>query len=503
MKSFYSKKKVFVGVFGLMTIAMFLFLSSSPTREGQSEKAEKEQDTFRVKLTEVLKMDSGILEEYRNDLDQMLKTGRIRVLTTYGYGNYFIHEGQTLGFEYAMMEEYKKHLNRNRSRRLVPLQFYYIPIPYHLLLKALRKGYGDIVAANLTILPQRENEVKFTNPYLLELKELLVTQKGIKEINKLEDLAGTEIYVREESSYYYRLVQLNKQLKAKELSPISIKILSGFMNTGEIIEMVNAGIIKRTIADSHIANIAEKLLPEIKIHRRVVLNDKVNLGWMVRRNNPQLRESLNDFIKTVKKGTLKGNIFFNRYFKKNPWARQALSRGDMDRFSHYAPLFKKYGDRYKLDWILLAAQAFQESGFNSQVRSNMGAIGLMQLLPATAKDMGFEDITVPEKNIHAGVKYMHWLIVHYFSDKSMTKDDQLRFALAAYNTGPGNIRKSRRMTQKMGHDPNRWFSHTEMGTLSAVGLEPVHYVRNINRYYLSFLLSKTVLEMKRQLTNNK
>jgi membrane-bound lytic murein transglycosylase MltF len=477
-------------------------ISSNSAIGTQNHENSEKGSTFRDRIVQILKMDSGILEAHRGDLDQMLKTGKIRVLTTYSYGNYFIHEGQTHGFEYAMMEEYKKYLSRNRSRRLVPLQFYYIPVPYHLLIPALEKGYGDIVAANLTILPQREKEVKFTNPYLWNLRELVITRRGMKKIDKLEDLAGTKIHVREESSYFYNVKKINNQFKARSLQPIIIKTLSGFLNTGEIIEMVNAGIIERTIADSHIADMAEKLLPGIKVQREAVLKEEVKLGWLVRHNNPMLKQSLNGFINTIKKGTLKGNIFFNRYFKKNPWVRQALSRGDMDRFSRYALLFKKYGDRYNLDWILLAAQAFQESGFDPDARSHMGAVGLMQLLPATAADMGIKQINDPEKNIHAGVKYMRWLIDHYFKDDSITSDNQLRFALAAYNAGPGNIIKSRKRAQKLGYDSNRWFSHTEMGTLSAVGLEPVHYVRNINRYYLSFLLSKTVMEMKGQIIRN-
>lgn len=451
--------------------------------------------TFKEKIRKILKMSSGILEQEQQDLPAMIRSGKIRILTTYSYGNYFIHEGKTLGFEYNMMEEFKKFLAK-KYRSKVPLQFYYIPVPYHLLIPSLKEGYGDIVAANLTILPERKREIEFSIPYLWNLKEVLVTSNQTTSLKAIKELSGRVIYIREDSSYFYSLKKLNRQLESENLSPVIVKTVPGFVNTGELIEMVSNGNIDMTFADSHIADIAGKLLPNIHVHQNIVLNDDVSFGWLVREKNSLLLKELNLFIKGVKKGTLKGNMFFNRYFKRNPWVRESLNREDLNSFSQYAPLFKKYGKRYNLDWMLLSAQAFQESGFNPKARSHMGAIGLMQLLPSTAKDMGIKNLDNPENNIHAGVKYMRWLIDNYFNGKGMSADDQMRFALAAYNAGPGNMIKSRKKTNQMGYDANRWFGNSELGTMKIVGLEPVHYVRNINRYYLSFLFSEALKEIK-------
>jgi membrane-bound lytic murein transglycosylase MltF len=473
-----------------------------PTPELE-QRQETQQKDVREELSKKLKLASGILEKRTADLPEMIREKKIRVLTTYTFANYFVSEGQTYGYEYSQMEEFRKFLNKGKSRRDIQVEFYYIPVPYDLLIPALQNGYGDIVAANLTITPERSEVVDFTDPYLWGLKEVLITQKDVDRIKTLEDLSKQEVYVREESSYHSSLKKLNERLTAKNLPPVEIVTLPGLVNTGEIIEMVNAGAIPMTVADNHIASFADELSPDIKVHSTIVLNDDVKFGWMVRKNNPQLKASLNDFIKTIKKGTLTGNIYFKRYFKENPWVREALQREDLNKFSAYAPLFKKYGEKYGIDWILIAALSFQESRFDPKIRSRTGAFGLMQVLPSTGKEMGIPDVTSAENNVHAGVKYMDYLRDRYFSDKNIPLDEQVRFALASYNAGPANIQKSRSTTKAMGYDPSQWFGNVEMGTMKQVGPEPVQYVRNINKYYLSFLISDIVADVKEEYKQQK
>jgi membrane-bound lytic murein transglycosylase MltF len=446
-------------------------------------------------LKENLRFFSGVVEEHKEDLPEMLKAGRIRVLTTLTFGNYFIFKGQAYGYEYSQMEEFKQFLNKGKPKGK-QLEFYYIPVPYDLLVPALNRGFGDIVAANLTILPERLKDADFTAPYLWGLQEVLVTGRAVKGITKIEDLSGRKVHVRDGSSYEFSLEKLNEQLRQKKLAPVKIERLPGLVNTGEIIEMINAGTLEMTIADSHIASIAGELLPGVRVRDDIVLNDDVRFGWMVRKDNPQLKASLNAFIKTIKKGTLKGNMYFKRYFKENPWVRDALKRNDVRTFYLYAPLFKKYGEQFGIDPYLIAAQSFQESRFDPKAKSPFGAVGLMQVLPSTAKEVGVADISTPEKNVLAGVKYLRQIMDRYFPEDEFTGEERVRFALAAYNAGAGNISLSRRTAKGLGYDDKIWFGQTEFGAMRKVGLEPVHYVRNINRYYLAFLVSGAILEMK-------
>jgi membrane-bound lytic murein transglycosylase MltF len=148
--------------------------------------------------------------------------------------------------------------------------------------------------------------------------------------------------------------------------------------------------------------------------------------------------------------------------------------------------------------MLLAAQAYQESRFNPDALSSSGAIGLMQVLPTTAQEIGIENIHLPENNIHAGVKYLKWIMEHYLNEIEISADDRVRFALAAYNAGPSKIRKSRDVTADMGYDSSKWFGNCELGTMKHVGPEPVYYVRSVNKNYLAFLLSKVLKDLKQQ-----
>jgi len=464
---------------------------------------QEQQKDVREELRERLRLSTDILEEQTHDLTGMKNAKRIRVLTTLTFANYFVHQGQEYGYEYSNMEEFKKFLNKGIKQRSQHVEFYYIPIPYDLLVPALNNGYGDIIAANLTITDERSQEIDFTEPYLRGLKEVLISHKKVKGISKEDDLSGQRIYIREGTSYQSSLEKLNKRLSAKKSPPAEIILLPGLVNTGEILQMVSAGIVEMTVADSHLASIAVELLPDLSVHDNIVFNDDVRFGWMVRKKNPELKAALNQFVKTVKKGTLLGNIYYKRYFKENPWAREYLEKEDLDKLSKYSSLFQKYAEKYGFDWILIAALAFQESRFDPTVRSRQGAVGLMQVLPSTGKHVEIPDITSPENNVHAGVKYLHYLMDTYFPAEGVTPDNRLRLALASYNAGPTNIKKSRQATEKMGYDSNIWFGNTELGVLRQVGPEPIQYVRNINKYYISFLISEIIMDAKKELIQQK
>jgi membrane-bound lytic murein transglycosylase MltF len=205
----------------------------------------------------------------------------------------------------------------------------------------------------------------------------------------------------------------------------------------------------------------------------------------------KLKASLNEFIKGHRKGTLLGNIYFNRYFKDNKWIKNPVTPEELEKHRRYIELFQKYASQYGFDWILIMAQAFQESGLDNNKKSHTGAVGIMQVLPATARDkrIGIKDVHLLENNIHAGVKYLALLRDRYFSDAGMRERDRVRFALAAYNAGPTKIKKAKKLAKEMGLDPNRWFRNVEIAALRLIGQETVQYVSNINKYYIVFRLA--------------
>jgi membrane-bound lytic murein transglycosylase MltF len=350
------------------------------------------------------------------------------------------------------------------------------------------EGLGDIAAAGLTITENRQEMVDFTHPYLTGVDEIFVTYKKVKAPGNIDALSGKRIFVRKSSSYYDSLIALNRSLKKKNVRPVKIVAVDESLETEDILELVNTGAIKRTVSDSHIAKIWSEVLNDIRTHEKIKLRQGGNIGWAVRKGSPKLKQSLDRFVKKHRKGTLLGNIFFKRYYEENRWFRNPLQGEGSKKIEEFRPLFEKYADNYGFDWRLILAMAYQESKLNPKKKSHAGAVGLMQIRPATARDpnVGIQSVHKLENNVHAGVKYLGFLKKHYFSDENIRPRDRVRFSLASYNAGPAKIIRARKKASAMHLDPNRWFRNVELAVLQMVGQETVRYVSNINKYYIIY-----------------
>lgn len=433
-------------------------------------------------------LDSHLTDSYTEDLDALLERKYIRVLTTYNRTNFFLAHGKLRGFEYALLRQYQKTLNKGVTRRELQVVFEFIPVARDRLIPDLVEGYGDIAAAGLTVTPDRLKQVDFTTPYLIGIDEVLVTHKSVAPIRDVTALAGRSVFVRRSSSYYESLLGLNRQLEKKGLRPVKIDPADENLETEDILELVNSGAIARTVCDSHIAAAWAEILTDIRVADEVSVRTGGDIAWAVRKSSPALKASLDRFARTHRKGTRLGNIFFKRYYENTTWIKNPLDGGSGKKFAAYAPLFKKYAARYGFDWRLIGAMAYQESGFDHSKVSPQGAVGLMQVRPATAADpnVGIPDISSVENNIQAAVKYLKFLKDQYFDDPAIRPRDQVRFSLAAYNAGPVKMRRARTKAGKMHLDPNRWFRNVEMAMLKIVGQETVRYVSNINKYYVIY-----------------
>lgn len=437
-------------------------------------------------------------EAHTGDLDAMRAQKTIRVLTTFNRTDYFLHNGKACGFEYGLLQEYEKHLNRGRRRGELPVRLEWYPVPFDRLIPYLKEGRGDLVAAGMTVTQKRLREVDFTEPYLRAVDELLVAHEDVTGLNGTDDLAGRRVFVRPACSYHEHLQALNRGLAARGLPPIEVREVSNLLSDEDLMELVNAGTLEMTVVDGHVARLWARVLPHIRVHEQVKVNRNGRIAWMVRKDCPRLKASLNAFIRENRQGTLLGNILFARYFDNVQWVSNPLGREQLENLCTYAPLFRKYGERYGIDWRLIAAQAYQESGLDHEKRSPAGAVGIMQVLPSTGRDhrIRIPDVRDPESNIHAAVKYLALMRDSYFNGDDVDPRARMRLALAAYNAGPGNIIRARRKTESLGYDKGRWFRNTEVGTLLTVGREPVRYVSNINKYYLSYIMAAEILRMR-------
>ena len=426
---------------------------------------------------------------FTGDLPQIIERRQLRVLVSYSLSNYFLDLGTEHGFEYELLSKYDEGLNQGRplSKSIVVV---FIPVPLEKLLDELRAGHGDLAAGGLTITGQRKELVAFTTPYIPNVHEIVVSGPGAPQIGTLDGLSGHKVWVRAGSSYADHLRSLSARLAASGASPIEVVEAPDSLTTEDILEMVNTGIFKLTVADQHIANAWAGVLTDLQVHENLTVHSGGSIAWAVRKDNPELRASLDTFIGKHKKGTLLGNILFNRYFKGSKWIANPIIEDHQERLEQLRGVFQKYGKMYGFDWLALAAVGFQESRLDQSRRSKAGAVGIMQMKPSTAadKNVAITPIDTVDKNVHAGAKYLAFLRDRYFSDPEIPDLARFDFTLAAYNAGPSRIAGLRREAAQKGYDPNLWFSNVEIIAATRVGSETVRYVANINKYYMAYTM---------------
>jgi membrane-bound lytic murein transglycosylase MltF len=308
------------------------------------------------------------------------------------------------------------------------------------------------------------------------------------KVATVDDLSGKEVFVRKSSSYYQSLVALNKKLAAAKQPPVVLKAAPETLEDEDLMEMLNAGLVPLIVVDKYLADFWKQIFPQITVHGDVAVRTGGEIAWAIRKGTPQLKAQLDDFAKRHKVGTSTGNQLMTRYLKNVKYVKNAASAAERKKFLDLVSYFKKYGDKYDVDWVLMAAQGYQESQLNQNAKSAVGAIGVMQVMPATGKDMKVGDITVTETNINAGIKYMRWMIDNYYGDAPMTPLDKALFAFASYNAGAGRISQLRKEATKRGLDPNVWFHNVEYVAAEKIGQETVTYVSNIYKYYIAYRL---------------
>lgn len=447
-----------------------------------------------------------IMQPQKGDLPDMINRRAIRVLTTYSKTFFFIDKGTQRGATHDLFIALEKDLNNQLAKekklkqKHLKVRIVFIPVTRDNLFKALNEGKGDIAAANLTITSSRQEQVAFTTPLYSDVKELLVSGPSSPDVKNLEQLSGKTVFVRRSSSYYESLQTLNARFAKASLPPVILQEAPEALEDEDLLEMLNAGLIPLIVVDRHKALFWKQVFPEIQVHENIVLRDGGSIAWAVRNDNPQLLAELNNFVKHNRQGSTLGNTILLRYLRSATYVKNAAANRERAKFLQMVEIFRKYGERYDVDWLLMAAQGYQESRLNQSVRSHVGAIGVMQVMPATGKELQVGDIEKIDPNIHAGVKYMRWMIDHYYGDQPMTPLDKALFSFASYNAGPARIARLRAETQKRGFDPNIWFGNVENLAAEKIGAETVTYVSNIYKYYIAYRLIMDDIARKQKAT---
>ena len=434
------------------------------------------------------------------DLDEIIERGYINVAVDYSSTTYFIYRGEIMGFEYDLLKRLEDYLQIKVNITVLP--------SIEESIRLLNKGEVDIIAYPLTINKERQKIIGFTDHYITQT-QILVQRKPdnwrdmkLHEIEKTllrdqVDLIGKEVHVLNHSSYIDALESLSEQIGGD----INIIEDEPSVDTEQLIKNVAEGVYDYTISDENIAYVNKSYYPILDIETPVSFPRRI--AWAIRLNAPELRDTINFGIQRLKRQGMI-NIIYDKYFRSSRNAKK-IADSDYSSFSGgnlspYDDLIKKNAKRIDWDWRLLAAMVYQESKFDPNTTSWAGAKGLLQMMPATAKEQGVTNRASPEQSLRGGTDYILW-IEKQWQSKVEYKDEQLKFIMASYNVGLGHVYDACALTEKVGGDPKLW-ADVRLSLLKlsnrkyyndpvvklgyARGSEPVNYVDDILERYTRY-----------------
>lgn len=428
------------------------------------------------------------LEPWTGDLPEMEQRRVVRLLTVYE-PQYFGFDGhRQIGLVAEAAADLEKFLNDRLDRQRLKVVVIIQPVTRDLLLPFLEAGRGDIAAAGLTITPERLEVVDFTNPLATGVSEVVVTGPGMEAPAGIDDLGALELHVNPSSSFWESLQALDERLKREGRPPLNLVAADEVLSASDLLQQVAAGNSPATVVDDFQGKFWAQIFPELEIHPHLAVRTEGSIGWAIRKNSPVLRDALNEFVRQRRQGTLTGNILIRRYTQDTARVQRVRRAEHSAALTRLKELFQKHAAAYDLDWVLLVSQAFQESRLGADTKSGHGAVGIMQIKPASAAEAGVHDISTDDGNIEAGAAYLRYLIDNYFDDPGLDATARQVFAIAGYNAGPTRIRRLRREAAAAGLDPDEWFDNVEVAVAREVGSETVRYVSNIMKYYITFTL---------------
>jgi membrane-bound lytic murein transglycosylase MltF len=431
-----------------------------------------------------------IMKPWKGDFDAMVEKRLVRVLAPYSRTFYFNELGRERGYAADLVRVVEKYLNTKLGKQLGnrPLTFMIVPTTRDKLISGVADGLGDI-AVNVGVSEERQKLVDFvTAPDFPPVKEVVLTGPKSPVINSIDDLSGKTVHTRPSSVYHEDLVALNERFKKAGKPPVNIVAVPDALEDEDMMEMLNLGLLEVILVDDLIANMWSPVLPKVKVNKAAVLRTGT-FGWAIRKGSPILQKTIMEaYVNAIQNTPKNLSDRLARYSGRVRQLQNPTGSADYKRFQDTLALFKKYATQYRFDALMLSAQGYQESQLNQEARSPVGAIGLMQVMPATGKELNVGDITVADSNVHAGTKYMDQLIGRELAGAKMDDVNRTLFAFAAYNCGPGNMAKLRKTAEARGLDPNVWFNNVEIITAEKIGIETTLYVRNIYKYYVAYKL---------------
>jgi len=433
------------------------------------------------------------------DLEGMKKRHEIRVLVVPSHSGFFYDRGIPHGIFYEAFDEFQRFANQKLRTGSLKVNVTFIPVRPEQLEHALLEGVGDVVGYGLIVTPEREKIVLFTTPIDSNVKQVIVTGPKAPPIANLEDLSGKEVYVNPLTVYGENLQRLSKEFERAGRPPIVVKAADPNLTDEDLLEMVNAGLIPATVTISIRAEFWAKIFTHLDLHPDTVLKEEGQLAFATRKDSPELRQLLDEFVQSHEIGTSFGNTLLRRYLQNTKWAQDATSTEEMRKFQEYVRYFRKYATQYDFDYLMLVAQGYQESGLDQNRKNPSGAVGIMQVIPkyAAAPPISISNVEHAEANIQAGAKMLHNIAETYFNDDKLDATNKTLMVFASYNAGPNRIVRLRKKAASEGLDANQWFGNVELVAAKDVGQQTVQYVSNIYKYYVAYKLTLEEAKVQR------
>src|SRR5271169_332963 len=434
------------------------------------------------------------------DLDEMAKNRNIRALVLLNPIGFFYDKGHPQGVMYEALEELQKFANQKLKTGKLDIKVTFLPMRADQVEAALNEAVGDMIAYGIVVTPERAQRVAFSTPIMTDVSQIIVTGKNFGAVSSLADLGGKEVYANPLTSYYGNLQKVNEDLQKAGKTPIVIKAADKNLMDDDLVQMVNAGLMTATVTTKQKAALWAQVLTGIEPHPDLVIASGQQLAWVMRKNNPQLKQLVDEFVSSHAVGTSFGNTLLRRYLQNTKWVKDSTSSEVMKKFQANLELFQKYSGEYDFDYLMIAAQGYQESLLDQSRRNPSGAVGIMQVIPkyAAANPINVSNVNVADGNIHAGVKMLRNLEDKYFNDPKIDRLNKTLFVFASYNAGPNRIAKLRKEATDMGLDPNVWFNNVEVVAAKEIGQETVTYVANIYKYYVAYKLAVQQRELRQK-----
>jgi len=428
---------------------------------------------------------------HTDDLDGMEKRGNIRALVMINPIGFFYDNGKPMGIMYDALRALETYVNEKLKTGSIKVEVTFIPVRPDQLEAALTEGVGDVVAYSIVITPERKKLVTFTVPIATDVKQVVVSVPKFGSVSSLESLGGKEIYANPLTVPYQALQQINDKLQKAGKPLIVIKPADKYLLEDDLVQMVNAGLIPATVTIASRAELWSEVLHHLTIHPQPVIAGGEQVAWAVRKNNPQLKQLLDEFIAPRAVGSSFGNTLVRRYLENTRWVVNSTSPEEMKKFEALSGIFKKYAGQYDFDYLMMMAQGYQESMLEQSVRSPGGAVGIMQVMPndAAASPINVPDVWTAEGNINAGIKMLRTIEDQYLNDPKIDPLNKTLLAFASYNAGPNRIANLRGQARKEGLDPNVWFANVELVVARDIGQVTVTYVGNVYKYYIAYKLA--------------